>query len=203
MQNLTASLLAAQKKARAKPCVQLLISDKLGPHLRLTWSQLYSDASDDEPMAMVICSDQSIVRVRSHATYANYQRITDPTVESQWTTWSGGMGQCSEMNQMALCAAGTKVWWFYIALDDMVLYCRESTDYGASFGSATAVHTCTGNHRLESVAAAHRAGTDAIVFYSVGDIMTDLSTHLYKRKQVSGVWQSQTSWYAFSTSGGA
>jgi len=194
MQNLTAALVAAQKKARGTPIFQVLVSDKLGPHQRLTWSQLYSDASADEPHAMVICSDNSIVRVRSHAGVAQYQRITSPTTTAQWTTWTGGMGNCSTMNQMALCTSGAKVWWFYISSSNQLLYCRESTDSGASWGSATGVHTCTGTYQLESVAVAHRSGTDAIVFYSTRDTAVALSCHLYKRKQVSGAWGSATSW---------
>lgn len=194
MKNLTATLLAEQKKARAKPCVGLQVSDRLGPQQRLTWAKLYSDSSDDEPQAMVLCADNSIVRVRSHAGWAQYQRVTDPTNEAQWESWSGGMGLCSTMNQMALCASDSHVWWFYISSSDQVLYCRESTDYGASWGSAVTVHTCTGDNLLESVAAAHLSGMDPIVFYSMGVPTAELSTHLYRRKRVSGVWQSATSW---------
>jgi hypothetical protein len=194
MKNLTSTLLDEQKKARAKPCVRLLVMDRLGPHQRLTWSKLYSDSSEDEPQAMVLCGDDSIVRVRSHAGWAQYQRVTDPTNGDQWASWSGGMGQCSTMNQMALCTAGSRVWWFYISQSDQVLYCRESTDYGATWGSAVTVHTCTGDYLLESVAAAHRAGTDPIVYYSMGDPNTGLSTDLYRRKRVSGAWQSAASW---------
>jgi hypothetical protein len=102
--------LAEQKKARAKPCVELLVLDRLGPHQRLTWSKLYSDSSEDEPQAMVPCADDSIVRVRSHGGWAQYQRMTDPTDGEQWASWSGGLGQCSTMNQMALCTAGSQVW---------------------------------------------------------------------------------------------
>ena len=198
MQTLSGTLLAQQKKARAKPCVKLVVSDKLGAHQRLTWSKLYSDASEDCPMAMVICGDGSIVRVRSilvtGTSYANYQRITSPTTESQWNTWSGGMGTSSTMNQMALATSGAHVWWFYISSSDMILYCRESTDYGASWGSAATVHTCSGTDRLESVAAAHLSGTDPIVFFSVQDGMVLSSCHVYRRKRSSGVWQAASSW---------
>jgi|GEM_PF-1942269 len=194
MQNLTATLLTAQKEARNTPIFQVLISDKLGPHQRLTWTQLYSDAQDDQPHAMVICADESIVRVCSDSGTAKYQRITDPLTTSQWTTWTSTGSSCSTMGQMALATSGTKVWWFYISASDQVLYCRESSDYGASWGSATAVHTCTGTYQLESVAAAHRSGTDAIVFYSTTDTAVNNSCHLYRRKQVSGSWGSATSW---------
>jgi hypothetical protein len=194
MQSLTATLLAEQKKPRATPYVKVIISDRLGPQQRLHWSKLYSDASADEPQAMIVTGDDSIVRVRSHAGTAQYQRVTDPTVEEQWTAWTGGVGACSIMNQMALATSGAHVWWFYISSDDMTLYCRESDDYGATWTSAATAHTCTGNYRLESVAAAHLSGTDPIVFFSVHDVTVALGCHLYRRKRVSGVWQSASSW---------
>jgi len=194
VQTLSGTLLAGQKKARAKPCVKLEIYDKLGPHQRLTWSKLYSDASEDEAQGMIVCGDESIVRVRSHAGSAQYQRVTSPTTVGQWTTWTGGMGSCSTWAQMWLATSGAYVWWFYISSSDLVLYCRESTDYGASWGSAATVHTCTGNYRLESVAAAHLSGTDPIVFFSVHDVSVSASCHVYRRKRSGGVWQGASSW---------
>jgi hypothetical protein len=194
MQSLSATLLAAQKKARGKPIFQVRISDFQGPLSRFTWTELYSDAEDDQPHAMIICADNSIVRVCSDGGYAKYQRITSPTTESQWTTWTSTGSTCSSLNQMALATYGTKVWWFYISASEQVLYCRESTDYGASWSSATAVHTCSGTYQLESVAAAHRSGTDAIVFYSSRNTSTVNACHLYKRRQVAGSWEGASSW---------
>jgi hypothetical protein len=194
MQSMTATLLAAQKKARGKPIFQVLVSDKQGPHLRLNWTELYTDASVDQPHSMCICDDNSIVRVRSHAGTAQYQRITDPTVEAQWTTWTGGVGTCSVGNQMALATAGTKVWWLYISASDLILYCRESGDSGATWGATTTLHTCAGTYILESVAVAHRTGTDAIAFYSTEDSAVASSCHLYRRAQTAGAWGAAVSW---------
>ena len=194
MQSLSATLLAAQKKARAKPYAEVIISDFLGPQPRFHWTKLYSDATPDYPMAMVINADGSIVRVRSNNGIANYQRITDPTVEAQWNTWTAGMGACSTTNQMALCTSGTKVWWFYITTGNMILYCRESTNSGASWGAATTVHAAITNYYLESVTCAHRTGTDAIVFYSTYDITVTSTCHLWRRKQTAGAWGAAASW---------
>ena len=107
MQSLTGQLLAAQKKPRGKPIFQARVSDKIGPHQRLTWEHLYTDATDDYPHSMVLCQDNSIVRVLSLNGSARTQRVTDPTVEAQWTTWSAQVDTCSTMNQMALCTYGT------------------------------------------------------------------------------------------------
>jgi hypothetical protein len=194
MQSLTATLLAEQKKPRAKPYAKVLISDKLGPHARYHWTKLYDDATDDYPCAMIIVSDDSIVRALSDNGTLRTQRITSPTTESQWETWSSSVDSCSTSNQIALCTTGAYVWLFYISTSNMVLYVRESSDYGASFGSATTVHTCTGNDRLESVAAAVTSGTDLIVFFSVEDITANLSVDLYRRKRTSGVWGSASGW---------
>ena len=194
MQSLTATLLAAQKKARAKPYAEVMISDRIGPQQRLHWTQLYTDETDDYPLAMVICADDSIVRVMSDNGTAKYQRITDPDDSDHWDTWTGGMGSCSVLNQMSLCTSGTKVWWFYLDSTNMLLYCRESTDSGATFGSTTTLETCTGNWLLESVTSAHKSGTDAIVFYSKHDSTTPLSCDLLKRRQTSGAWEGSTNW---------
>jgi len=194
MRNLTSTLLAAQKKARGTPCFKLYISDRLGMQYRHHWEQLYSDGVDDYPHAMVIAGDESIVRVLSDNGTAKYQRVTDPTVGAQWESWTGGMGTCSTGYQMALCASGVYVWWFYIDSTAQILYCRESSDYGASWGSAVTVHSCSGTNYLESVAGAVSGGTDLIVFYSKFDSSTAPSAHLYRRKRTSGAWGSATSW---------
>jgi hypothetical protein len=194
MQDIGAALLAAQKKPRTNPIFQVLVSDKLGPHQRLTWTELYTSADTDEPHAMIICNDNSIVRVRAHAGNAQYQRVTSPTTPAQWATWTGGVGTCSTLYQMALATSGAKVWWFYISATGLLLYCRESTDYGASWGATTTVHTCTGTYQLESIAGAHRTGTDAIVFYSTRDTATINTCHLWYRKQTAGAWGAATTW---------
>ncbi len=194
MQSLTGTLLAAQKKARAKPYAEVMISDRIGPQARYHWTKLYSDATDDYPHAMVVCDDHSVVRAMSLNGSLRMQRITDPEDSDHWDTWSGQVDTCSVLNQISLCTAGTKVWCFYISTSDLVLYCRESNDSGASFGGRTAVHTCAGDDRLESVTSAHRADTYAIVFYSVDDTSAQNACDLYKRRQDAGGWQGATNW---------
>jgi hypothetical protein len=194
MRNLTASLLAAQKKSRGKPYFRLYVSDRLGAQYRHHWVQLYSDEVDDYPHAMVIAGDGSIVRVLSDNGTAKYQRVTDPEDSEQWESWTGGMGSCSTGYQMALCASGAYVWWFYIDSSATVLYCRESNDYGASWGSAVTVLSCGGTKYLESVAAAVISGTDLIVFYSRCDSATAPSAHVLRRKRIGGSWGGASSW---------
>jgi hypothetical protein len=194
MQSMTPTLLAAQKKPRGKPVFKVEVSDHLGPMARYTWTQLYTDAQDDQPHCMAICSDNSIIRVCSDSGTAKYQRITDPTAEAEWTTWTTTGSACSATMQMALATNGAHAWWFYISSNDMVLYCRESSDYGASWGAATTVHTCAGTYHLESVAVACRVDTDGIVFYSTGDSALANTTNLWRRKQTAGAWGTATAW---------
>lgn len=190
MKSLTGTLLAAQKKARAKPYVSVLLWDKLGANQRLTWSQLYTDAVDDRPMAMCIAGDNSIVRAYSEgAGNLHWQRITDPTVEAQWNTWTDGSTQCSHMNQIYLVAqhSGAYVWLFYISRSDLILYCRESSDYGASWGARVTVKTVSAGSELESVCAAVSSGTDLICFFSTG-VAGVFDVRLWRVKRTAGSW---------------
>ncbi len=196
MKSLTATLLAAQKKTRAKPYVSVLLWDNLGADLRLTWSQLYSDAVNDRPMAMCIAGDNSIVRAYSQGVgNLKWQRITDPTVEAQWNTWTDASTQCSHMNQIYLVAqtSGAYVWLFYISRSDLILYCRESSDYGASWGAAATVKTVSAGSELESVCAAVSTGTDLICFFSTG-VAGAYDVRLWRVKRTSGSWGSATVW---------
>jgi len=190
MKGLTGTLLAAQKKARAKPYVAVLIQDKLGANQRLSWSQCYTDAVDDRPMAMCIAGDNSIVRAYSEGAGNLYsQRVTDPTVEAQWNTWSDRSAQCSHMNQIYLVAqnSGTYVWLFYISRSDLILYCKESSDYGASWGGSVTVKTNAAGSPLESVCAAVSSGTDLICFYSSG-VAGAYDVRLWRKKRTAGAW---------------
>lgn len=193
MKWLTATLLAEQKKPRAKPYVQVRFYDRLGPDLRLTWSQVYSVAGSEMPHAMVIAADDSIVRVRNNAGNVERQRITDPTNESQWNSWTDTTWDCKAGFQVSLATTGAYVWMFYISPDGRIVKCHESSNYGATFGAFVNVHTCATINGTESVAGAVQNNGEPIVFFSCGD-PAGLQTHLYVCKRTSGVWGSASSW---------
>ena len=75
----------------------------------------------------------------------------------------------------------------------MDLYCRESSDYGASFGAKVTVHSATGSDRIESVAAAVQGNGEPIAFFSKGDPNGN-DTELYVVKRSGGAWGSPSSW---------
>jgi hypothetical protein len=166
MKSLTATLLAEQKKPRATPYVGVLVEDRLGADTRLTWSELYSGSEGDAPHAIAIAGDDSLVRWRASGGQVYRQRVTDPTVGSQWSAWSATGWACSSTGQLALCAHGSYVWAFYLSPAADVLYCRESSDYGATFGSAVVVYTAPSGLTMESVAAAVQTSGEPVVFFS-------------------------------------
>lgn len=145
---------------------------------------------------MCIAGDDSIVRVMSDgAGDCRYQRVTDPTVSAQWESWTDPSIQCSDEQQMYLVsqASGAYVWWFYISRANTVLYCKESSDYGASWGGAVTVYTCGGSDKLESVCAAVSSGTNLICFFSAGVPDSD-DIDLFRIKRTGGAWGAVSGW---------
>jgi hypothetical protein len=86
--------------------------------------------------------DGSLLRGRVDAeSYRLYrQRIANPGPDSDFTNWLE-MEQVSNTSGIALASQGTTVLLFYVGTDQRTIYYRESTDYGAGFGSATAILT--------------------------------------------------------------
>ncbi|MGQ9573496.1 MAG: hypothetical protein ACUVV3_10025, partial [Dehalococcoidia bacterium] len=74
---------------------------------------------------------------------------------------------------------------FYVGSDGKTVYVRESTDYGASFGSATAITTAAA--AVGWLAAALKADYTALLIYSVGGAV-------YAVKRSGGSWGSPTAW---------
>jgi hypothetical protein len=200
MKSLTSTLLAAQKKARAKPYVRVRIFDMIGVHSRYTWAQLSSDGTDDYPCAACVAGDDSIVRMKVVSGTVYRQRITDPTVGSQWTTWTNTGWTVHSENQVWLCCNGdANVYFYYITSSGLSVGERISTDYGATFGTSSNVYTASGADRIESVCAAFQDTGYPIVFFSCGDPASSTGdVDLFETKKSGGGWSTPTSWSAAS-----
>ncbi len=64
MRNLSAALLAAQKKTTATPYVKVEVSNKNSGVVRLDWTRLYTGSEDDYYHAVTMPGDGSLIRVR-------------------------------------------------------------------------------------------------------------------------------------------
>jgi len=121
MRSLSGTLMAALNARTRRPAISLTAEDHID-HLAQTIAAANSDGYND----LSIASDGSIIRVRltrgSNAFQQSFQwqRITDPTSGSQWTTWNTFSGGSGNIFQDGGCAvsrdAGT-----------INVYCQQGT----------------------------------------------------------------------------
>jgi hypothetical protein len=146
MRSMDANLTSAVSALTRVPAVRLAIEDKV-QHYTLYQSPANSDAWNDACVA----PDGSIVRVqlvRGGGGFANnfqYQRVTDPTVAGQWSTWatfSGGSGVMFEDGgcSVAVAADGLTLWAFaQQGTGGNAVYWWTSSNNGASWSGPTTV----------------------------------------------------------------
>lgn len=196
MKSLSAELLAAQKQGQVRPAVRLMVRDRQGADLRLNWLSLYSGMEPDGPNACVQASDGSLVRARVDPGTNKLWigRVTDPTQSGQWTAWTDS-GDTAYVGQVALAAqpSGPKVFLFFVATSGFILYMRESTDYGATFGAKVQV-VSEGSGIIASVAAAIQSNGEPIAFYSHDPAGSGSDAVVKVVKRASGTWGSPAAW---------
>jgi len=188
MRNLTATLLAAQKKAAAIPYVKVDATNKIAGVVRYDWTRLYTGAEDDYYHALAMPGDGSIIRVRvtlpgdSRKLYR--QRVASPGPSSDFSQWT----YTNQLNVAAVaCAAlGAEVSIFWIDGGNRKIQRIKSTDYGASWGSPEVIDYSP-TTSIGGLAAAYKSNGDLAVFFA------DQAT-LYVKKNVSGQWQPRSTW---------
>ena len=144
MRSLSSTLLAAQRSSARLPYVKVEILEKIGGVTRLSWSRLYNGSESDFYHAATMPGDGSLIRVRvDPASYQLYlQRVANPGPGSNFSSWTG-ITTVSSVSGIALCSSGATVLLLYVGTDQQTTYVRESTDYGASFGSEVSITTAS------------------------------------------------------------
>ena len=106
MRELTATLLAAQKKATAIPYIKVEATNKIAGVVRYDWNRLYTGSEDDYYHALAMPGDGSLIRVRvtppgdSRKLYR--QRVASPGPASDFSQWT----YTNQLNVAAVaCAA--------------------------------------------------------------------------------------------------
>jgi hypothetical protein len=155
--------------------------------VRLDWDRLYTGEEDDYFHAMTLPGDGSLVRVRitppSDSRKLYRQRVADPGPESDFSQWSY-TGQYNAVI-VAGCSLGAEVSIFWIK-SNRAIYHLKSTDYGASWGSATLLGY-TPTTAINGIAAAYKPNGDIALFYA------DQAT-LYVMKRLDDSWGSASAW---------
>lgn len=144
MRTLSDALKAEQIKASRKPLVKLEVATYGHPAAvaasALHWQDFFwerltaaADATAPTYHGLAVPSDGSVCRLRNAAGTLYYQRVTSPSVSSDWSSWSSFGSVVA--GPIAITAQGAYVVAF--GSDGVNLYRRESSDYGASWGSWT------------------------------------------------------------------
>ena len=187
MRELTATLLAAQKKASGTPYMKVTASNKIVGVVRLDWTRLYTGSEDDYFHALTMPGDGSLVRVRltlpadSRKLYR--QRVASPGPGSDFSSWTyAGQYNCVVV---AVASLGAEVSIFWIN-SSREIRCIGSTDYGASWGSPELIDYSP-TTAINGLTAAYKPNGDLAIFFA------DQST-LYVKKRINSSWQSKVAW---------
>lgn len=171
----------------SRPYVIAQIRRKWGGVIRYDFENLYSGEEYDGRHASAMPGDGSLIRLRvtesgdSYKLY--YQRVTSPTPESDFSTWT--YLSIFDVTLVASCAYEAKVAQFYIDSDKKIQF-RESTDNGANWGSWTLLgySPTTAVYGMDT---AYKANGDIALFY-----IDQATVHI--RKRLSGEWQDVAAW---------
>jgi len=183
MRTLPSALLAAQKSASAIPYVKVEIADRTGGIRRLDWQRLYSGSEGDSYHAATMPGDGSLIRCRVDSGSLYLQRVTSPGPGSNFSNWT--FVDSAANAGVALASRAAQVLLFYVGTNGRTIYLRESSDYGATFGSATAITTAA--TAVGWLAADLKADNTVLLIYSVGGTV-------YAVKRSGGMWGSPAAW---------
>jgi len=183
MRNLSPALLAAQKSASAIPYVKVEIADRISGVRRLEWERLYSGSEADSYHAATMAGDGSLIRCRVDSGSLYIQRVVSPGPGSNFSDWT--FTDAAANAGVALASRGAQVLLFYVGTNGRTVYLRESNNYGATFGSATAITTPA--TAVGWLAADLKADNTVLLIYSVGSTA-------YAMKRSDSTWGSPTAW---------
>jgi hypothetical protein len=183
MRSLPSALLAAQKSASAVPYVKVEIAARIGGIRHLDWQRLYSGSEADSHHAATMPGDGSLIRCRLDSGSLYRQRVTSPGPGSDFATWT--LVDSAANAGVALASRAAQVLLFYVGTNGRTIYVRESSDYGATFGSATAITTAAA--AVGWLAADLKADNTVLLMYSVGGTV-------YAVKRSGGSWGSPAAW---------
>jgi hypothetical protein len=137
MRTLSATLLAAQKKAGRLPYVEAVVYDYEQGIKRLSWTRLYTGSEPDNHHGIAFDGEGSMHRIRAAAGNILYrQKITNPGPSSDYSQWIQIATDCA--GPCAIAAYGAKVYIFYRTTGN-VLWKYYSHDYGQTWNNAQLV----------------------------------------------------------------
>lgn len=188
MRPLSSTLLAAQRAASSVPYARAEVVDARAGVPRLAWSRLYTGTEPDFYHAAILAGDGSLVRARVGASdYRLYrQRTTAPGPGSDFGTWTL-VADISSDSGIALASAGSRVALCSVGQNQYSIYARESTDYGAAFGSP--LNVANGDSAVRWMAAAFKDADRALLLYA-----TTSPARVWGVRRTAAGWEAPFLW---------
>jgi hypothetical protein len=136
MRTLSATLLAAQKKADRLPYVEAKVYDYETGIKRLTWTRIYTGSEPDNHHGIAFDGQGSMHRIRADGSSLYRQKIAGPDDQSDYSQWTQLAADCA--GPCAIAAAGARVYIFYRTSTN-ALWKYYSHDYGQTWNNAQLV----------------------------------------------------------------
>ena len=191
MRTLPDALVEEQKKPTRKPLVKLEIQAYGHPQATpeggiqweaFGWQRFYQGNEAKDSHGVTVPGDGSLIRVRKDGTSLYLSRITDPDPSSTYSSWSS-FGSVTSNAKVAIASLGPEV--MAATMDAANLWLRQSSDYGATWGSWTLMSNARPCER--GVAIAYKPDGDCAIVHA-SDVNDP--TSLYIQKRTSGIWST-------------
>jgi hypothetical protein len=191
MRTLSDALLETQKTGvPRKPLVKLEVQAYGHPSASgslqwelFGWQRFYSGSETKDSHGVAIPGDGSLIRVRKSATNLYLSRVTGPGPSSDYSQWGSSFGGVPANAKVAIASLGANV--MVVSMDASMLWRRESSDNGATWGSWTQMSNARPCER--GVAVAFKPNGDCAIVHA-SDVNDP--TSLYIQKRTSGSWSA-------------
>jgi len=145
------------------------------------WQRFYSGSEGKDSHGVTMPGDGSLIRVRKSGTNSYLSRVTSPGPGSDYSSWGASFGGVPSNAKVAIASQGAEV--MVASMDAANLYRRQSSDYGASWGSWTVMSNARPCER--GIAIAYKSNGDCVIVHA-SDVNDP--TSLYLQKRTGGSW---------------
>jgi hypothetical protein len=192
MRTLTDALLEEQKKPTRKPLVKLEVQAYGHPQATpeggiqweaFGWQRFYAGSEVKDSHSLTIPGDGSLIRVRKDGTSLYLSRVTSPGPSSTYSSWGSPFGGVTTNAKVAIGSQGAEV--MVVSMDAANLWRRQSSDYGATWGSWTQMSNARPCER--GVAIAYKPNGDCAIVHA-SDVNDP--TSLYLQKRTGSTWST-------------
>jgi hypothetical protein len=192
MRILSDALLEEQKKPTRKPLVKLEVQAYGHPAATPSggvqweafgWQRFYSGSEAKDSHGLTMPGDGSLIRVRKSGANLYLSRVTSPGPSSDYSSWGASFGGVTTNAKVAIASLGAEV--MVASMDAANLWRRQSSDYGATWGSWTQMANARPCER--GIAIAYKSNGDCAIVHA-SDVNDP--TSLYLQKRTGGSWSS-------------